>query len=106
MSVPTTTAEQILLARFGAPTKTPTEYVIGFKTPLGRVLALHRTLAELTLWFEPPAPPEMDGVRLIDYAKNSNLNGPLTPLSAPSTLRVEITTEGALQNFQHLPLRV
>ncbi|CAN7290208.1 hypothetical protein [Pararhizobium sp. LjRoot238] len=99
MSVPIATAEQNLRTRFGAPAKTPTEYVIGFKTPRGRVLALHRTLAELTLWFEPPAPPEMDGVRLIAYAKNSNLNGLLAPLSTPSTLRAEITTEGALNRF-------
>ncbi|WP_426129707.1 hypothetical protein [Pararhizobium sp. PWRC1-1] len=97
MSVPA--AEQIVRARFGAPAKTATDYVIGFKTPAGRVLALHRTLAQTTLWFEPPAPPDMDGVRLIGYAKNSNLNGALAPLASASTLRVEIATEGALNGF-------
>ena len=99
MSVPIAKAEQILLSRFGVPAKEPTEYVIGFKTPLGRVLACHRTAAELRIWFQPPAPPEIDGVRLIKYAKNDNLNGPLAPLSAPSTLRAEIATEAALNRF-------
>jgi hypothetical protein len=99
MNVTPTATEQILRARFGAPAKTPTDYVIGFRTPQGRVLALHRTLAETTLWFQPPAPPDMDGVRLIGYAKNSNLNGPLAPLASASTLRAEIATEGTLDRF-------
>lgn len=99
MSVPITTTETILRARFGAPAKAPTDYVIGFKTPSGRVLAIHRTNSELSVWFQPPAPPEIDSVRLIPYAKNSNLNGPLAPLAARSTLRVEIATEGALNRF-------
>jgi hypothetical protein len=99
MSVPIATAERLLRARFGAPAKTPTDYIIGFKTPLGRVLALHRTNTELSIWFQPPAPPEMDGVRQIGYAKNSNLNGPLAPLADASTLRVEIATEGGLNRF-------
>ncbi|MCS4241937.1 hypothetical protein M2418_001448 [Rhizobium sp. BIGb0125] len=99
MSVPIATAERVLRSRFGTPAKTPTDYVIGFKTAQGRVLALHRTLAETTLWFESPAPPEMDGVQLIGYAKNSNLNGPLAPLASASTLRAEIATEGALNRF-------
>ncbi|MBR0557481.1 hypothetical protein J5J10_17485 [Ciceribacter sp. L1K23] len=99
MSVSIANAEKILRARFGAPVKAPTDYVIGFNTPPGRVLAIHRTNSELSIWFQPPAPPEIDGVRLIPYAKNSNLNGPLAPLAAPSTLRVEIDTEGALIRF-------
>ncbi len=99
MSVPIATAERILRSRFGAPAKTPTDYVIGFKTPLGRVLALQRTNTESNIWFQPPAPPEMDGVRLIAYAINSNLNGPLAPLAAASTLRAEIVTEGGLNRF-------
>ncbi|ARM10833.1 hypothetical protein Bra5_CH00558 [Rhizobium phaseoli Brasil 5] len=41
----------------------------------------------------------MGGIRLISYAKNDNLNGPLSPLSSPSTLRAEVTTEGALNRF-------
>ncbi|WP_082529893.1 hypothetical protein [Rhizobium sp. Root1203] len=99
MSVPLATAEQMLRARFGAPAKTPTEYVIGFTTSQGRVLALHRKLAKLCIWFQPPAPPDMGGIRLIAYAKNDNLNGPLSPLSSPSTLRAEVTSEGALNRF-------
>lgn len=99
MSVSPAAAEQVLRNRFGAPAKTATAYVIGFKTPVGRVLALHRTLSETTLWFEPPAPPETDGVRLISDAKNSNLNGPLAPLASDSTLRAEIATQGALNRF-------
>ncbi|WP_197283305.1 hypothetical protein [Agrobacterium sp. SUL3] len=51
--------------------------MIGFKTTEGRVLALHRTLAETTLWFEPPAPPEMDGVRLSVENTVKNANGQL-----------------------------
>lgn len=99
MSVPIVVAERILRARFGAPAKAPTDYVIGFKTPSGRVLAIYRTNSELSVWFQPPAPPEIDGIRPMPYAKNSNLNGPLAPLAAPSTLRVEIATEGALNRF-------
>lgn len=99
MSVPVAAAEEILRRRFGAPVKAPTDYVVGFKTPKGRVLALHRDADETRLWFLPPAPADMDGVRLIPYAKNSNLNGPLASLSGSATLRVEIATEGALNRF-------
>ena len=56
MSLPVAVAEQILRGRFGEPAKPPTQYVIGFKTSVGRVLALHREAGETRIWFEPPAP--------------------------------------------------
>ncbi|MEH2679200.1 hypothetical protein GFM11_17980 [Rhizobium leguminosarum bv. viciae] len=99
MSVPVGTAEQILRRRYGEPVKAETDYVIGFRTSSGRVLALHRAASETRLWFLPPAPVDMEGVRLIPYAKNSNLNGPLAALGGSATLRAEIATEGALNRF-------
>ncbi len=39
-------AEKALLARYGEPAKEPTDYIIGFRTPFGRVLAIHRTSQE------------------------------------------------------------
>ncbi|MDP2780898.1 hypothetical protein [Devosia sp.] len=99
MSVPIATAEQVLRARFGAPVKEQTDYVIGFRTADGRVLALHRDASETRLWFLPPAPQGIEGVRLIRHAKNSNLNGPLAALGSSAALRVEIDTDAALNRF-------
>ncbi|APX67980.1 MULTISPECIES: hypothetical protein [unclassified Brucella] len=94
-------AETILKSKFGEPAKPPTDYVVGFKTPAGKVLAIHREAAETRIWFQPPAPPAIDGVRLLGNASNgnSNINGPLLPLRAPTTLRVEIDSSGALNRF-------
>jgi hypothetical protein len=50
-------AEAVLRSRLGDPVKSPTEYVIGFKTPTGKVLAVHREANETRVWFQPPAPP-------------------------------------------------
>lgn len=94
-------AERLLLARYGEPAKPATNYVVGFKNPLGRVLAIHRTNQETSIWFQPPAPPEMDGVVLQADPNNgnSNINGPLAPLSAANTQRVAIDSPTALQRF-------
>ncbi|MFQ8432901.1 hypothetical protein [Amaricoccus sp. W119] len=94
-------AEAILRLRLGEPAKPPTDYVIGFKTPAGKVLAIHREASETRIWFEPPAPPSLDGVRPMNRASNgnSNINGPLQPLCAPTTLRVEVDSPGALNRF-------
>ncbi len=62
MSVPITTAEGGLRARLGEP-GTEVKYVLGFTTATGKVLALHRTASETRLWFVPPAPPKIDGVK-------------------------------------------
>lgn len=35
-------AESILRARLGEPAKTPTNYIVGFLTPSGKPLAIHR----------------------------------------------------------------
>jgi|HubBroStandDraft_2_1064218.scaffolds.fasta_scaffold60033_2 hypothetical protein len=100
MSLPTVVAEQILRGRFGEPAKPATQYVIGFRTPSGRVLAMDRVASETRIWFQPPAPPRFDGVALMPAtAKNSNLNGPLSPLDAPDALRVEPDSENALHSF-------
>src|SRR5688572_18110317 len=94
-------AEAILRSKFGEPAKPPTDYVVGFKTPAGKVLAIHREVAETRIWFQPPAPPKLDGVHLMDAASNgnSNINGPLQPLRVPTTLRVEVDSPGALNRF-------
>ena len=94
-------AESILRARLGEPAKTPTNYIVGYLTPSGKPLAIHREASETRIWFEPPAPPKLDGLRLMDGASsgNSNINGPLLPLRAPTTLRVEVASSGALNRF-------
>ncbi len=94
-------SEKILQSKLGQPTKTPTDKVIGFTTPIGKVLAVHREAAETRIWFEPPAPPTIEGVRLMDSPSNgnSNLVGQLLPLTASTTLRVEVESSEALVRF-------
>lgn len=101
MTLPPKDAERALFARYGEPAKTPTDYVVGFRTPVGRVLAIHRTNQETSIWFQPPAPPRMDGVTLLDAPNNgnSNINGPLAPLRSPDTQRVEVDSLAALHRF-------
>lgn len=101
MTLAVAEAETILRARLGEPAKAPTQYVIGFSTPSGRVLAIERRLADTRIWFQPPAPPALDGVHLMSKPSNgnSNLNGPLLPLRAPTTLRVEVASASALNRF-------
>ncbi|WP_019196478.1 hypothetical protein [Afipia birgiae] len=94
-------AEAILRSRLGEPAKPPTDYVVGFKTLSDKVLAIHREANETRLWFQPPAPPNLDGVRPMAGPSNgnSNINGPLLPLRAPTTLRVEVESGDALNRF-------
>jgi hypothetical protein len=101
MTITPTDAERLLLARYGDPAKPASDYVIGFRNPVGRVLALHRTLQETRIWFQPPAPPPLGGVTLLSEPNNgnSNINGPLAPLKRPDTLRAEIDSATALQRF-------
>ena len=100
MSLPIAVAEQILRGRFGEPAKPPTQYVIGFRTAVRRVLALHREAGETRIWFQPPAPPPLEGVTLMgSSARNSNLDGHLAVLNSPEALRVEVDNEAALRRF-------
>jgi len=93
-------AEAILSAMLGDPIKPPTKYVVGFCTPTGKPLAMHRTASTARIWFRPPAPPAIAGVHLIAPSNgNSNLTGPLSPLGASGTLRVEIASATALRRF-------
>jgi hypothetical protein len=94
-------AEAILRSRLGEPVKPPTDYVLGFTSPSGKVLAIHREATETRIWFQPPAPLNLDGVRLLDSASNgnSNISGPLLPLRVPTTLRVEVDSPRALNRF-------
>lgn len=94
-------AERILLARYGEPAKPPTDYVIGFRAPLGRMLAIHRGLQSTRVWFQPPVPPALDGVMVLDAPNNgnSNINGPLAPLRRPNTQRAQIEDAAALRRF-------
>lgn len=101
MTLAISDAEAILRTRLGEPAKPPTDYVVGFKTPSGKVLAIHREASETRVWFQAPKPPDLDGVRLMAASSNgnSNINGLLQPLRDPSTLRVEIDSAGALNRF-------
>lgn len=94
-------AEAILRSRLGEPAKPPTDYVVGFTTTSGKVLAIHREANETRILFQPPAPPNLDGVRLMDGPSNgnSNINGPLLALRAPTTLRIEVDSPDALNRF-------
>ena len=44
----------------------PRNYVVGFTTASGKVLAIHREANETRIWFQPPVPPNLDGVRQMD----------------------------------------
>lgn len=101
MTLKPSEAEGLLRSRLGEPAKEPTKYVIGFSTRTGKVLAFHRETIETLIWFQPPAPPALDGVTLLTEANNgnSNLNGVLAPLARAGTLRVQIDSPTALQSF-------
>ncbi|WP_198670711.1 hypothetical protein [Oceanicella sp. SM1341] len=94
-------AERLLRSRYGDPAKAPTDYIIGFRNSVGRVLAIHRTNQTTRVWFQPPAPPQLDGVALLPEPNNGNhhINGPLRPLTRPDTQRAEIDSPTALQRF-------
>lgn len=101
MTIKPAEAERLLLARYGDPAKPASNYVIGFRNPVGRVLAIHRTNQATRIWFQPPAPPPLDGITLLPEPNNgnSNINGPLAPLRRPDTLRVEVDSLTALRRF-------
>ncbi|MGE9271086.1 MAG: hypothetical protein ACQKBU_09820 [Verrucomicrobiales bacterium] len=101
MTITPTVAERLLIARYGDPAKPASDYVIGFRNPAGRVLAIHRTIQDTRIWFQPPAPPPIDGVTLLPEPNNgnSNLNGPLAPLRRSNTQRAEIESSEALHRF-------
>ena len=94
-------AERLLISRFSEPAKMPTGKVIGFRTQIGKVLAIHREADETRIWFQPPVPPALDGVTLLANPNNGNhhINGPLSPLARRDTLRVEIDSATALRRF-------
>ncbi len=97
MSLSVSQAERLLLKRYNTPAKAPTNYVIGFRTPAGKVLAMHRTTSETLIWFQPPAPPQIDDVELMVEPNNgnSNINGPFEPLRHPSTMRARVDSAAA-----------
>ncbi|MFN3321447.1 MAG: hypothetical protein ACK43M_22155 [Allorhizobium sp.] len=97
MTLPSALAEQTLIRMLGAPIK-EVQYVIGFRTPNGRLLALDRRAAVTRIWFMPPSRP-IDGVVYVPHARNDNLNGPLSQLNSPTARRAEIASEDALRAF-------
>lgn len=110
MSLEPATAERLLRARLGAPINPvphgersgqDNDKVLGFAVPDGRVLALNRKIdGETHIWFQPPEPPEFDGVRLRPTPTiNSNLSGRLAVLDKRHGLQVEVDTENALHRF-------
>lgn len=103
-------AERILKGRLGAPINPvargaraglDNDKVLGFAAPNGRVLALNREISAAThIWFEPPAPPKIEGVSLRPNAPiNANLSGSLAPLNKRAGLQVEIADEVSLTRF-------
>ena len=94
-------AERLLLDRYREPAKPPSQYMIGFRAPSGKLLALHRTINETMIWLQPPLPPQIEGTELQPTPNNgnSNLNGPLAPLQKPDTQRLRIDSEHALLQF-------
>jgi hypothetical protein len=95
-------AEVILKSRFVEPVKTPTKKIVGYATPKGRLLALHRELRDTRIWFQRPAPPPLDGVELLADSNDGNSNpdsGPLKPLYRSGSLRVRILNSAGLHNF-------
>ena len=72
MTIKPADAERLLLARYDGPAKSASDYVIGFRNPVGRVLAIHRTIQDTRIWFQPPAPPPLDGVALLPEPSNGN----------------------------------
>ncbi|MFN3690517.1 MAG: hypothetical protein ACK4UU_06305, partial [Fimbriimonadales bacterium] len=97
MTLSSALAEQSLIRLLGAPVK-EVQYVIGFRTPNGRVLALDRRAAVARIWFMPPSRP-IDGVVYVPHARNDNLNGQLSQLNSPTARRAEIASEDALRAF-------
>jgi len=110
MSLKPATAERVLHTRLGAPINPvphgersgqDNDKVLGFAVPDGRVLALDRKIDGKThIWFQPPEPPELDGVRLRPTPTiNSNLSGRLSVLNKRNGLQIEVETENALHRF-------
>ncbi|MGO7870697.1 hypothetical protein AB9E15_15715 [Rhizobium leguminosarum] len=89
--------ERLLIGMFGSPVK-DVQYVLGFQTSKGRVLALDRRAAVTRIWFLPPMRP-LEGVTYIGPSKNDNLNGLLRPLNSAVAQRAEIESEPALRAF-------
>ncbi|WP_138471654.1 GIY-YIG nuclease family protein [Poseidonocella sp. HB161398] len=93
-------AEAALLARYGGPAKVATKKVIGFRTPVGRLLAFDLLAKKTRIWFQPPAPPPLDGVQLLPKPDNGHSNlDPFKPLKHPGTQRVLIDSLEALLRF-------
>ncbi|QFI67995.1 hypothetical protein EKH55_3121 [Sinorhizobium alkalisoli] len=86
-----------MIGWFGSPIK-DVQYVLGFQTPKGRVLALDRRASVTRIWFLPPMRP-LEGVTYIGHARNDNLNGLLKSLNSAVARRAEIESEAALRAF-------
>lgn len=97
MTLLTGDAERLLKSWLGQPLK-EVQYIIGFQSFGGRVLALDRRPRVARVWFLPPLRP-IAGVTYIAHAKNDDLNGPLKSLNARVAQRAEFASEAALQEF-------
>jgi hypothetical protein len=73
VSLPIPDAEAILGNRLGNPVKGH-RYVIGFATPSGKVLAIHREASETRVWFQPLAPTKIHGIHVMDRPSASLLD--------------------------------
>jgi hypothetical protein len=89
-------AEAILRSRLGEPTKTGD--VVGFTTLSGKAIAIFREASETRIWFQPPEPPKLEGVRLMSSpsTETSSISG---PLRESTTLRAEVDSRDALNQF-------
>lgn len=89
----------LLEKTLGRPIKS-VAYAKGFRTRSGKVLAIHPIQKTPRIWHQPPAAPEISGIRNIDPAKNDDLVGELSILQkGHGTPRVQIETEEGLAEF-------
>lgn len=74
--------------------------VMGFRTPSEKVLALDvypSNMGTVRMWIEPPAPPRLPGVSILDPKKCADLDrNELRALSNGSGIYVEIPSGEAL----------
>ena len=101
MTLKPSDVESFCQTRYGAPAKEATDKIIGFATVTGKVFGFPRETTDTMIWFQPPAPPPIPGVTLLDKPNNgnSNINGPLLPLTRPDTQRVLVEDRSALERF-------
>jgi hypothetical protein len=81
MTLSPTDTERALLDRYGEPSKAANDYISGFRTPVGRVLAIHRTTQGTRIWFSTERRPECVAQKMCRSTQLSSLNPRVFPWS-------------------------